>query len=163
MKSQQLRCAGVLPRSDRGRDILESIKDRRVNVPSRLAGYSSYLDCRTDGEDSDVKRDILDFPVPSLKRLQELFDLTAAEARLAQLIACGDSVEEVAQTLCIKMTTARTQLAAIFAKTDTRRQAKLVAILSRIAHLEDHAQRAEDLVLIDAAQDADRRKSLHLI
>lgn len=160
MKSQQLRCAGVAPRSDRGRYILESIKNRRVNVPSRLAGY---LDCRTDGEDSDVKRDILDFPVPSQKRLQELFDLTAAEARLAQLIACGDSVEEVAQTLSIKMTTARTQLAAVFAKTDTRRQAKLVAILSRIAHLEERTQSAERLVMIDAAQEADRRKSLRLV
>ena len=61
--------------------------------------------------------------------------LTTAEARLAQRLARGDSVEEVAQQLSIKMTTARTQLAAIFAKTDTRRQAKLVAILSRVAHL----------------------------
>ena len=162
MKSQQLRCAGVAPRSDRSRYILESIKNRHVNVPPRIARYSSYLDCRRDGEDSDVKRDILDFPVPSLKRLQELFDLTAAEARLAQLIACGDSVEEVAQKLSIKMTTARTQLAAVFAKTDTRRQAKLVAILSRIAHLEGYAQRAESLVLTDAAREADHRKPLHL-
>jgi DNA-binding CsgD family transcriptional regulator len=55
---------------------------------------------------------------------------------LAQRLATGDSVEEVAQRLNIKMTTARTQLAAIFAKTDTRRQAKLVAILSHIAHVD---------------------------
>jgi DNA-binding CsgD family transcriptional regulator len=162
MKPGQLRCAGVAPRSDRGRYILESIKNRHVNAPSRLAGYSSYLDCRRDGEDSDVKRDILDFPVPSQKRLKDLFDLTAAEARLAQLIACGDSVDEVAHKLCIKMTTARTQLAAIFAKTETRRQAKLVAILSRIAHLEARAQR-ERLLLVDAAQDADRHQPLHLV
>jgi len=76
------------------------------------------------------------FPIPSEANLRTLFDLTPAEARLAQHLACGDSVEEVAQTLHIKMTTARTQLAAIFAKTETRRQAKLVAILSRVAHLE---------------------------
>ena len=62
--------------------------------------------------------------------------MTAAEARLAQLLACGDSIDEVAQKLDIKMSTARTQLAAVFSKTDTRRQAKLVALLGRIAHLE---------------------------
>jgi DNA-binding CsgD family transcriptional regulator len=75
-------------------------------------------------------------PIPSEERLRSLFDLTAAEARLAQRLACGDSVEEVARDLSIKMTTARTQLAAIFAKTETRRQARLVAILARVAHLE---------------------------
>ena len=42
----------------------------------------------------------------------DVFDLTPAEARLAQRLACGDSVEEVAKALHIKMTTARTQLAA---------------------------------------------------
>ena len=78
---------------------------------------------------------MFDLPVPSEARLRALFDLTVAEARLAQRLARGDSVEEVALALNIKMTTARTQLAAIFTKTDTRRQAKLVAILSRVAHL----------------------------
>ena len=62
--------------------------------------------------------------------------MTVAEAKLAQLLACGDSIDDVAQKLDIKMSTARTQLAAIFSKTDTRRQAKLVALLGRIAHLE---------------------------
>src|ERR1044072_727358 len=162
MKSRQLQCAAAAPRSDRGRYILESIKSRAVNVPPRLARYSSYLDYRRDGEDSDVKRAILDFPVPSQKRLQDLFDLTAAEARLAQLIASCDNAEDVPQKLCIKLTPARTRLAAVFAKPDTRRQAKLVAILSRIAHLEERAQRAEALVLTDAAE-GDHHKPLHLV
>ena len=68
-------------------------------------------------------------------RLRELFGLTAAEARFAQLIASGDSVEEVAEKMGIKLTTARSKLAVIFSKTETRRQTKLVALLSRIAHL----------------------------
>jgi DNA-binding CsgD family transcriptional regulator len=76
-------------------------------------------------------------PVPSEARLRQLFDLTPAEARLAQALARGDALEEVAVKLKIKMTTARTQLAAIFAKTQTRRQAGLVAILSRLAHLDE--------------------------
>jgi DNA-binding CsgD family transcriptional regulator len=52
-------------------------------------------------------------------------------------MARGDALEEVAAILKIKMTTARSQLAAIFAKTQTRRQAGLVAILSRLAHLDE--------------------------
>jgi len=79
---------------------------------------------------------VLDFPTPSEAQLRALLDLTAAEARLARLLASGDTLEDVAQKLCIKLTTARSQLAAIFSKTGIRRQAKLVAILSRIAHLE---------------------------
>ena len=83
----------------------------------------------------DVKQ-VLDFPTPSETQLRALLDLTVAEARLARLLASGDTLEEVAQKLCIKLTTARSQLATIFSKTGVRRQAKLVAILSRIAHLE---------------------------
>ena len=83
----------------------------------------------------DVKQ-VLDFPTPSEAQLRRLLDLTVAEARLARLLASGDTLEVVAQKLCIKLTTARSQLAAIFSKSGIRRQAKLVAILSRIAHLE---------------------------
>jgi DNA-binding CsgD family transcriptional regulator len=73
-------------------------------------------------------------PVPSATLLGEYFDFTPAEARLAQIIAQGSSLDEAAQALGIRMSTARTQLASIFAKTNTRRQGKLVAILCRIAH-----------------------------
>ena len=81
-------------------------------------------------------KQVLDFPTPSEAQLRRLLELTVAEARLARLLASGDTLEVVAQKLCIKLTTARSQLAAIFSKTGIRRQAKLVAILSRIAHLE---------------------------
>lgn len=88
---------------------------------------------------------VLALPMPSETSLRQLFSLTAAEAKVAQRLACGDSLEETARHLSIKPTTARTQLAAIFAKTETRRQAKLVAILGRVAHLElglaEHAGR----------------------
>lgn len=83
----------------------------------------------------DMKQ-VLDFPAPSEAQLRTLLDLTAAEARLAQLLSAGDTLDEVSQKLGIKLTTARSQLAVIFSKTGIRRQTKLVAILSRIAHLE---------------------------
>jgi DNA-binding CsgD family transcriptional regulator len=79
--------------------------------------------------------DLTRLPVPSANLLSEYFDLTPAESRLAQIMAQGSSLEESAQALNIKMSTARTQLASLFAKTNTSRQGKLVAILSRIAHL----------------------------
>ena len=81
-------------------------------------------------------RQILDLPTPSEARVRAMFGLTAAEARLAHLLASGDTLEEVAEKLSIKLTTARSQLAIIFSKAGIRRQTKLVAILSRIAHLE---------------------------
>lgn len=79
--------------------------------------------------------DLNDIPVPGEHVLQRVFDLTNAEVRLAQGVARGDNLEEVATGLGIKISTARTQLASIFAKTQTRRQAKLVALLGRLAQL----------------------------
>ena len=78
--------------------------------------------------------DLSALPAPTFDALNAVFGLSAAEARLAQLLARGESVESAAQMLEIKPTTARSQLAAVFEKTGTRRQAKLVALLSRLAH-----------------------------
>ena len=85
--------------------------------------------------DRDILGALSDMPMPSEALLRRLFDLTPAEARLAQALARGDSLEQVAQALNVKRTTARTQLGAIFGKTQTSRQAQLVAILSRLAHV----------------------------
>ena len=78
--------------------------------------------------------DLSALPAPTIDVLNAVFGLSAAEARLAQLLTRGESVESAAQLLEIKPTTARSQLAAVFEKTGTRRQAKLVALLSRLAH-----------------------------
>jgi DNA-binding CsgD family transcriptional regulator len=79
--------------------------------------------------------DLNELPAPTLAALNAVFGLSAAEARLAQCLARGESVESAAQLLDIKLTTVRSQLAAIFEKTGTRRQAKLAALLSRLAHM----------------------------
>jgi DNA-binding CsgD family transcriptional regulator len=134
------------PRLDRRDEVLKVLKDRyeaqgsRSELQSRSVVKLPRERLEPTGDRAeDAKalelQEILDFPVPSEARLRALFELTAAEARLAQCLSRGESLEEAALKLSIKMTTARTQLAAVFAKTDTRRQAKLVAILSRIAHL----------------------------
>ena len=140
MKSQDLTFVRVARRT-RAHDVLSAIADRydggALNA-CRRDGFAEDAEAPTRSRDAQriALHQVYEFPIPSEARLRALFQLTAAEAKLAQRLACGDTVEEVARKLSIKMTTARTQLAAIFAKTDTRRQAKLVAILSRIAHLE---------------------------
>ena len=62
-------------------------------------------------------------------RLEAAFDLTAAEARLAALLAAGDDLRAAAAKLRITYGTARARLAQIFQKTETRRQAELVRLL----------------------------------
>ena len=141
MKSHESVRARVLPRNVRQREISAALHQaydnskRPANDTSPWHGATLPRPALQGATLPFDLRAVFDLPMPSEARLKSLFDLTTAEARIAQRLACGDSVEEAAQRLNIKMTTARTQLAAIFAKTDTRRQAKLVAILSRVAHL----------------------------
>ena len=61
--------------------------------------------------------------------LQELFGLTPAEACMATALASGISVEEFVASNRVSLNTARTHLKAVFAKTGTRRQAELVALI----------------------------------
>lgn len=56
---------------------------------------------------------------------------TPAETRLAQALANGMNLKEYSGLACISVTTARNQLASLFAKTGTHRQAELVAWLLR--------------------------------
>ena len=66
---------------------------------------------------------------PGLIRLRAEFGLTKAEARLASYLADGASLASMAQAFDVKLTTIRSQLQQVFAKTGTSRQAELVALL----------------------------------
>lgn len=61
--------------------------------------------------------------------LEQLFGLSRAEARLAQLLADGLSMDEAAEHLGVSRNTVRSQLQAVFAKTGTNRQGDLVRLL----------------------------------
>lgn len=67
-------------------------------------------------------------PMP-VHRLQSAFGLTEAEARLAALLATGEELRSAAEKLGITYGTARTRLAQIFQKTETRRQGELIKLL----------------------------------
>jgi len=74
-------------------------------------------------------------PKPNRLWLQKLFGLTGAETEVALSIACGQTLLEIAQNRNLSRTTVRSHLAALFAKTDTRRQSDLMALLINMAVL----------------------------
>jgi DNA-binding CsgD family transcriptional regulator len=61
--------------------------------------------------------------------LSELYGLTAGEARLAVMLLSDRSLEQAAQQLGIAVSTARSHLKSLFAKTGTNRQASLMRLL----------------------------------
>lgn len=61
--------------------------------------------------------------------LQSLFDLTAAEARVARLVARGLPSQTICSRLRIKPSTFRVHLKSIFSKTGTGRQSEIVGLL----------------------------------
>lgn len=65
--------------------------------------------------------------------LQAVFCLTSTEARVAIGVMCGDTLEEIAQAHQTSFNTVRRQIQAVFAKTQTCRQAELVTLLTRMA------------------------------
>jgi DNA-binding CsgD family transcriptional regulator len=71
-------------------------------------------------------------PAPKEHLVAKAYGLSPAEARLAARIATGSSLEDVADELGLALSTARNQLKAVFAKTDTHRQGELVALLSKL-------------------------------
>jgi DNA-binding CsgD family transcriptional regulator len=71
-------------------------------------------------------------PGPPAAILAKTFRLTPSEAKLACVIACGASPGIAARELKISRETARNQLKAVFAKTDTHRQSELVALLLQV-------------------------------
>ena len=71
-------------------------------------------------------------PGPPAAILAKTFRLTPSEAKLACVIARGASPGIAAGELKISRETARNQLKSVFAKTDTHRQSKLVALLLQV-------------------------------
>lgn len=67
--------------------------------------------------------------VPTRRLLHGLFDLTPAEAKVAQALMEGLTVDEAATRLGLAPATIRTHMKRIFSKTGTSRQAELVLLL----------------------------------
>jgi DNA-binding CsgD family transcriptional regulator len=67
--------------------------------------------------------------VATVRQLIQIFNLSPAEARLARAVAHGQELETFATEQGVKMTTVRTQMAAVHAKTHVRRQTDLVRLI----------------------------------
>ncbi len=67
--------------------------------------------------------------VPDALRLQLIFGLTPAETRLVEHLLKGESLNEIAEHVRVSRETLRSQLRSLFTKTQTRRQAELIARL----------------------------------
>jgi DNA-binding CsgD family transcriptional regulator len=61
--------------------------------------------------------------------LRQLFGLSATEARVAERLMIGDSPEQAAFALDVKISTVRWHLASLYRKTGTKRQGELVRLL----------------------------------
>jgi DNA-binding CsgD family transcriptional regulator len=73
-----------------------------------------------------------EFPhAPDPAGLQEWFGLTPAEARVADLLARGMSVDEIAGELGVSVETVRTHVRRTLSKTSTKRQGELISLILR--------------------------------
>lgn len=112
-----------LPRRSGHRDYIVVISP----LPQRAALFShltpSVCVMITDPEETSSR---------STSILQQLYGLTAAEARFAQQLSTGKSPEQASAALDISLSTARTHLTAIFRKTETSRQGELARLLAAL-------------------------------
>lgn len=69
---------------------------------------------------------------PQIELVQSLFGLTPREARIAQRIAMGATLDEIAAEGSVSRNTVRTQLRAVLDKTDCSRQAEVAMLLNRL-------------------------------
>lgn len=73
-------------------------------------------------------------PPDTTRTLMQLWRLTPAEARLVQvLVETGFGLREAGDRLGVTYATVRTQLASVFAKTDTRSQPELMRLVTRLS------------------------------
>jgi DNA-binding CsgD family transcriptional regulator len=72
-------------------------------------------------------------PLVRLDGVADSFNLTGSELKLLERLVDGESVADAAANLGIEISTARTHLARLFAKTGTKRQAELVTVAARLA------------------------------
>lgn len=70
---------------------------------------------------------------PSTDLIQGLFDLTAAEARVARGVAKGETLEQIANSNAVSVNTVRTQLRNILEKTGCHRQQEVATLMNGLS------------------------------
>ncbi|HET9811479.1 MAG TPA: helix-turn-helix transcriptional regulator [Sphingomicrobium sp.] len=72
---------------------------------------------------------------PGTKVLQDIYGLTDAEARLANALSAGHSIESASASLGIQSATARSELKSVFKKLGLNRQQDLVRLLTSLSSM----------------------------
>lgn len=121
------------------RGATDTLEPMRASMILRGDGANAVSACvmpaRRGGVLADPRRQVMIAlrPLNSATRLsssvRQLFDLTDTEAKFACALATGLSLAEAAQAQGVRISTARTHLARIFQKTETRQQSQLVSLL----------------------------------
>lgn len=101
-------------------------------LPVRGAAHDVFASARTIVLATPVAAG----PAPGRQLLEGLFDLTPAEAAVAQKIALGQTLEDIAAAQGAARETVRSHLRHVFAKTGVHRQADLVRLLGGMWHFE---------------------------
>jgi DNA-binding CsgD family transcriptional regulator len=78
-----------------------------------------------------IMQDPTERRTPPLEAFAQLYGLTFAEQKVLEHIAEGEPPQEAADELGVSITTVKTHLQKIFAKTATGRQADLIQLLER--------------------------------
>jgi DNA-binding CsgD family transcriptional regulator len=94
-------------------------------IPVRGAGYDMFAAASCMLTITSVSRP----EIASAQIIQDLFNLTPAEARVARGIAAGKTVHDLADEAGLASGTVRQQLKSVFSKTGVSRQADLVGLL----------------------------------
>lgn len=76
------------------------------------------------------------------KLIQQMFDFTPAEAKIAIRLACGQALEDIERSINIRHNTARAHLRSIYQKAEVNNMAQLIHLLSSrtmpIGHFDSH-------------------------
>jgi DNA-binding CsgD family transcriptional regulator len=122
--------------------LLESAEARAARIPTgirvpRPSGKPDYVVqiaplerlAGTEGRTAIFITDPCEHHRLDARLLETVYALTTAELRIAEGLLGDHSLSEIAKTLGIKNSTARSQLLSLFRKTRTSRQAQIVKLL----------------------------------
>lgn len=123
----------VLAAAQKGKSLVVSVPRLSGGLPLTLILRQQPLASRTEIADSSPILVLIHEPEvwqgSTLTELRELFGLTQAEARLAQLMMQGKTTEECTGLLGVRRTTVKMHLRNLYSKAGVQRQNELVSLL----------------------------------
>jgi DNA-binding CsgD family transcriptional regulator len=136
----QVAFSAVLKELTEGPDDAMGYQRKRLPMPSPERALPLIIDCHRlrTAEKAPVNHallvmhDLQDAPPINLSLLIESFGMTRAEARVAGLLAEGESPADIGLILGLSMGTIRTHLRVIASKLGVTRQSEVVRLLTRL-------------------------------